>query len=60
MSRKRIISAFLSICLLFGCCVTRISAMEENYDTFDYRAYANVYPDLKMAYGYDAEKLYAH
>lgn len=35
-------------------------AEEENYDTFDYRAYANVYPDLKAAYGYDAEKLYAH
>lgn len=60
MSRKRILSAFLSICLLLGCCVTRVSAMEGNYDTFDYRAYANIYPDLKMAYGYDAEKLYAH
>ena len=32
----------------------------QNYDTFDYRAYANVYPDLKAAYGYNAEKLYAH
>lgn len=32
----------------------------ESYDTFDYRAYANVYPDLKAAYGYDAAKLYAH
>lgn len=35
-------------------------ASVENYDTFDYRAYANVYPDLKAAYGYDAAKLYAH
>lgn len=35
-------------------------ASAENYDTFDYRAYANVYPDLKKAYGYDAAKLYAH
>lgn len=35
-------------------------ASAENYDTFDYRAYANVYPDLKAAYGYDAQKLYAH
>lgn len=35
-------------------------ASVENYDTFDYRAYANVYPDLKAAYGYNAEKLYAH
>ena len=32
----------------------------ENYDTFDYRAYANIYPDVKAAYGYDAQKLYAH
>lgn len=32
----------------------------ESYDTFDYRAYANIYPDLKAAYGYDARKLYAH
>ena len=31
-----------------------------SYDTFDYRAYANVYPDLKATYGYDAQKLYAH
>lgn len=36
------------------------AAAAESYDTFDYRAYANVYPDLKNAYGYDAEKLYAH
>lgn len=36
------------------------AASAENYDTFDYRAYANVYPDLKAAYGYNAEKLYAH
>ena len=32
----------------------------QNYDTFDYRAYANVYPDVKAAYGYDAQKLWAH
>lgn len=35
-------------------------AAAESYDTFDYRAYANVYPDLKAAYGYNAQKLYAH
>ena len=35
-------------------------AASESYDTFDYRAYANIYPDLKAAYGYDASKLYAH
>ena len=32
----------------------------QTYDTFDYRAYANVYPDVKAAYGYDAQKLWAH
>lgn len=36
------------------------AASAESFDTFDYRAYANIYPDLKNAYGYDAEKLYAH
>lgn len=36
------------------------AASAESYDTFDYRAYANIYPDLKAAYGYNAEKLYAH
>lgn len=36
------------------------TASAESYDTFDYRAYANIYPDLKKAYGYDAAKLYAH
>lgn len=36
------------------------AASAESYDTFDYRAYANIYPDLKAAYGYDAQKLYAH
>lgn len=51
--------ALLSICLLLGCCTISVGATG-SYDTFDYRAYANVYPDLKMAYGYDAEKLYAH
>lgn len=35
-------------------------ATSESYETFDYRAYANIYPDLKAAYGYNAEKLYAH
>lgn len=35
-------------------------AATESYDTFDYRSYANIYPDLKAAYGYNASKLYAH
>ena len=60
MRRKRILSAFLSVCLLLGCCVISAGAVDGSYETFDYRAYANIYPDLKAAYGYDAEKLYAH
>lgn len=31
-----------------------------NYDTFDCRACASVYPGLKSAYGCDAQKLWAH
>lgn len=27
---------------------------------FDYRFYADMYPDLKLAYGYDQKKLYEH
>lgn len=61
--KKRILSLSLALslalCMALSLCVTAAAA-EENYNTFDYRAYANVYPDLKAAYGYDARKLYAH
>lgn len=60
MKRSRILSAVLCAVMLLSLCVTVAAAVEENYDTFDYRAYANIYPDLKAAYGYDAGKLYAH
>ena len=61
VKQKRILSAILGAALLLSLCVLPASAaVEESYDTFDYRAYANVYPDLKAAYGYDAAKLYAH
>lgn len=60
MKRRRILSAVLCAVMLLSLCVTVAAAVEENYDTFDYRAYANIYPDLKAAYGYDAGKLYAH
>ena len=60
MKRRRILSAALCAVMLLSLCVTGAAAVEENYDTFDYRAYANIYPDLKAAYGYNAEKLYAH
>ena len=60
MNRKRILSVLLSTAMLLSLCVTGAAAVTESYATFDYRAYANVYPDLKAAYGYNAEKLYAH
>ena len=43
-----------------GYIVPRANPINVTYDTFDYRAYANIYPDLKAAYGYDAQKLWAH
>lgn len=61
--KKRILSLSLALslalCMALSLCVTAAAA-EENYNIFDYRAYANIYPDLKAAYGYDARKLYAH
>lgn len=30
------------------------------YDTFDYEAYADAYPDLKAAFGYDKDSLWQH
>ncbi len=32
----------------------------ESLATFDYKAYADTYPDLKAAFGYDAASLYNH
>lgn len=60
MKRNQIICTLLCACLLLLCCPLTAGAVDENYATFDYRAYANIYPDLKAAYGYNAEKLYAH
>lgn len=60
MRSKKVLSALVSAALLVSLSVTGAAAVTESYDTFDYRAYANVYPDLKAAYGYNAEKLYAH
>ena len=36
-----------------------VSAAESLAD-FDYRTYADTYPDLKAAFGYDAAALYNH
>ena len=32
----------------------------ESLETFDYETYADTYPDLKAAFGYDATALYNH
>ena len=32
----------------------------ESLETFDYETYADTYPDLKAAFGYDAAALYNH
>lgn len=58
--KKRFASILLTACLVLLLLPAAALAVEENYDTFDYRAYANMYPDVKTAYGYNAEKLYAH
>lgn len=58
MKIRKIAAACLSILMMAGCMMSVNAA--EDASTFDYRAYANIYPDLKAAYGYDADKLYAH
>ncbi|MGM9573734.1 MAG: S-layer homology domain-containing protein [Hominicoprocola sp.] len=59
--KKRVLSILLGLCMVMALLpATALAAAAESFDTFDYRAYANIYPDLKRAYGYDAEKLYAH
>lgn len=58
MKIKRLVAAMISVFVMAGCAMN-VSAAEDA-STFDYRAYANIYPDLKAAYGYDADKLYAH
>lgn len=58
--KKRFLSFLMAACMALALLPVTARAVEENYDTFDYRAYANIYPDLKAAYGYNAQKLYAH
>ena len=71
MKTKRILSALLGLVMVLALLPTTAFAatdltvppanpVDVIYDTFDYRAYANIYPDVKAAYGYDAQKLWAH
>ncbi len=56
---KRILFTFAAaIMLTFG--IVSTASAQETADTFDYKTYADTYPDLKAIYGYDANALFAH
>ena len=57
MKRKNL-AALASILLVLGSAFPVNAA--ESQATFDYKAYADTYPDLKAAFGYDAAALYNH
>ncbi|MCR5032156.1 MAG: hypothetical protein K6A92_04780 [Lachnospiraceae bacterium] len=50
----------LAFCVMLGFSAFQSYAAEITLDNFDYVAYADTYPDLKEAYGYDKQKLYEH
>lgn len=56
--KKRNLVAMAGMLVMLGS-VLPVSAAE-SLETFDYEAYADTYPDLKAAFGYDAEALYNH
>ena len=56
---KKILFVFAAAVTLTACMAFPVSA-QETADTFDYKAYADTYPDLKAIYGYDANALFAH
>lgn len=56
--KKRNLVAMAGMLLMLGS-VLPVSAAE-SLETFDYKAYADTYPDLKAAFGYDATALYNH
>lgn len=57
MKRKKLV-AMTGMLLMLGS-VLPVSAAE-SLETFDYKTYADTYPDLKAAFGYDAAALYNH
>lgn len=57
MKRKKL-AAMAGLLIMLGS-VLPVSAAE-SLETFDYKAYADTYPDLKAAFGYDAATLYNH
>ena len=58
MMKKILLTLAAVITLTAG--MTLTAAAQETVDTFDYKAYADTYPDLKAVYGYDANALFAH
>ncbi len=61
--KKLLQRAAAAVCGVFAAgmlfCMT-VDAKEVSYEYFDYVAYANRYPDLQAAFGYDRERLYWH
>ncbi len=57
---SRITLLAFTFCVMLGFSAFRSYAAEITPDNFDYVAYADTYPDLKEAFGYDKQKLYEH
>lgn len=56
--KRRNLVALAGMLVMLGS-VLPVSAAE-SLETFDYETYADTYPDLKAAFGYDAAALYNH
>lgn len=56
---KKMFVALAASILIMASSVMAVSAAE-GPDNFNYKAYADTYPDLKAVYGYDAAMLYNH
>ena len=56
--KRRNLVAMAGMLLMLGS-VLPVSAAE-SLESFDYKAYADTYPDLNAAFGYDATALYNH
>lgn len=58
MKNKKMVIALASMLIAAGSVMPAYA--QGTVDTFDARTYADTYPDLKAAFGYDAEKLLTH
>lgn len=56
--KRRNLVAMAGLLIMLGSTLPVSAA--ESLETFDYKAYADTYPDLKAAFGYDAATLYNH